>query len=209
MLDKYFSSYSRYFDNAYHKYMVSQDILKTIENSYLEPISGPILNEMKCIGFHLLQMLQSNENDKEKLDSIMAETIDHCNRLVYDAYEMIFLLVIQDFSAFTAKYAFYDIGSVIPNWIDIKSRIAHYQDFISENNKKKVVELIDCSTNIEESQLHSHYKDLNQIRRTLFFSFDELEIKRRKYYLQLVSKFFFYLIIPLTIFWISYLLKCR
>jgi hypothetical protein len=189
MLERHLEKYKAELDDANLKYTHCQKIFDRLKKKYAAPIWIPLYEEIKHIAFHTLDLMDSSITNDQDIHNKVIETVDHCNRLVYDAYEMLYLLLINNIKTFQEKYKKYNIVQFIPTWIDIKRRTSSIQEFISDMSKVKIITIIKSEV-LDESDLTKNLKVLEDYCDIISHATEELEIeianKRRSLHIQII-----------------------
>jgi len=92
----------------------------------------PAVNQLRYCGNHLVRYLSDTGNKEELEDSVK-----HCKRAAYDAYESAIAYHLLEFKKFKEDYRKVQITPVIPNYADIQQKIKQARDFIRNNNESK------------------------------------------------------------------------
>lgn len=92
----------------------------------------PAVNQLRYCGNHLVRYL-SNTDKKEELE----DSVKHCKRAVYDAYESAIAYHLLEFNKFREDYRKVQITPVIPDYADIQQKIKEARDFIRNNSEGK------------------------------------------------------------------------
>lgn len=152
----------------------AESAIKEIEDLGSELVV-PAVNQLRYCGNHLVRYLSNTSNKEELLDSIK-----HCKRAAYDAYEAAIVYYLLEFKKFKDDYRRVQITPIIPDYADIQQKIEQARNFIRKNNESKTrgdfykdgrkhLELL--ASNVEK--LNSNRDELNKaIRRertTLLF----------------------------------------
>ncbi len=92
----------------------------------------PAINQLRYCGNHLVRYLSDTGNKEELEDSVK-----HCKRAAYDAYESAIVYHLLEFKKFKEDYRKVQITPVIPDYADIQQKIKQARDFIRNNNESK------------------------------------------------------------------------
>ncbi len=92
----------------------------------------PAVNQLRYCGNHLVRYLSDTDNKEELEDSVK-----HCKRAVYDAYEASIVYHLLEFKIFKEDYRKVQVAIVIPDYADIQQDIRQARDFIRNNNESK------------------------------------------------------------------------
>ncbi len=92
----------------------------------------PAVNQLRYCGNHLVRYLSDTDNKEELEDSVK-----HCKRAAYDAYESAIAYHLLEFKTFKEDYRKVQITPVIPDYADIQQMIKQARDFIRNNSESK------------------------------------------------------------------------
>jgi hypothetical protein len=105
--------------------------IKEIEDFGSE-LAVPAVNQLRYCGNHLVRYLSNTSNKEELKDSVK-----HCKRAAYDAYESAIAYHLLEFKKFKEDYRKVQITPIIPDYADIQQKIKQARDFIRDNNESK------------------------------------------------------------------------
>ncbi|VAW36799.1 hypothetical protein MNBD_DELTA03-189 [hydrothermal vent metagenome] len=105
--------------------------IKEIED-YGSELVVPAVNQLRYCGNHLVRYLSDTSNKEELSDSIK-----HCKRAAYDAYESAIVYHLFEFKKFKDDYRRVQITPVISDYADIQQKIIQARNFIRNNNESK------------------------------------------------------------------------
>ncbi len=107
----------------------AEDAIKEIEDIGSELVI-PAVNQLRYCGNHLARYLSNTDNKEELQDAAK-----HCKRATYDAYEAAITYQLLEFHKFKDDYRMIQVGTIIPDYADIRQQIEQARKFIRGNNE--------------------------------------------------------------------------
>jgi len=137
MDDRQFIDSELSFKECFVLYKKAECLIKTIEHQdYDNFIRGtyiPAINDLRYAGRHILEAIDSSNPSKikENLD----EAIDHCNRAIYDAYEIGILLFSNQFKIISDNFKHLNLSTELNFWIELQKILIDSSNYINTTNK--------------------------------------------------------------------------
>lgn len=109
----------------------AEKAIKEVEDTGGELVV-PAVNQLRYTGNHLVRYLCNPEKTDELHDSVR-----HCKRATYDAYEAAILYQLEEYRKFKDDYRKTVVIDVIPDYPEIVTSIENARKFARENNNSK------------------------------------------------------------------------
>ena len=127
---------------------------------------SPSLNEIRYSFIHYLKY----QNEKNEDDYLRAK--NHILRAIYDAKDAMLMGMLDNIYDFEKAYKSVSICSVIPNWVDINSKLNDIRECLSDKNFKNRYAEFDEAHNYLENlvkTINAAIPELDKIRRNDFW----------------------------------------
>lgn len=142
-----------------HLFAHAESLLKKAERVTSE-VPIPLINELRYAGSHLTRSMLEREEAKRVEDIQKAK--NHCERAIFDAYEIMLIYYLDNFRHFAEQYATVSLNDLIPSYVTSKKYVREASDFVSKYTRKD-----------ERVQYCVHAKEHLEILKPLWESYDD------------------------------------
>lgn len=118
------------FESVDELFSLAEDKLKLVERLENEGLLLPSINELRYAGFHLLKAINI-EDDEQRRDEIR-KAQNHCERSIFDAYEVGIFGCIERINQFLFDYRNIPLGDIVPEINEIRTCVDDALDFIED-----------------------------------------------------------------------------
>lgn len=117
-----------------HRFAEAEVLLKQAERLSCElPI--PLINELRYAGSHLSRYFL--EKDTIRIEEEIAKAKNHCERVVFDAYEIMLNYYLDNFIHFGEQYAVTSLTDIIPDYLASRKTVREARDFVEKHTRKE------------------------------------------------------------------------
>lgn len=122
-------------ETAYH-FAEAEALLKRVERITCE-LPTTLINELRYAGSHLSRYIL--EHDVTKISHEIQKAKGHCERVKFDAYEIMLNYYLDNFIQFFDQFAGTTIplSEIIPGYLESKKVIREARDFVEEHTSKE------------------------------------------------------------------------
>lgn len=118
------SSWRSEYEAVDEEFKQAEKDLKFVEG-LTEQLAIPAINELRYAGRHLLTagLLRENGGDETEARQNLQSALNHCKRAVFDSADAGLNFIISEANAFKKDYRKVQIAAVLPDYIDILTRL--------------------------------------------------------------------------------------
>ena len=115
------------FEHIDELFRFAEDKLKLVERLENEGLILPSINELRYAGYHLLKAIKAG-SDELRSDEIR-KSQNHCERAIFDAYEVGIFGCIERINQFLFDYRNIPLSDIVPNIGEIRTCVDDVLDF--------------------------------------------------------------------------------